>query len=263
MYTAIREFSWHTFCCLDNIQPPQNQHEASNTTSTAGQMAEAPCACRLWARKLSRESSYCWATLPALKFLQLKIGAKENLQAVQHELCSAQRWKTKIKTIKPVTLSKQVSKSHKLLLRYWGILFKIDAMCILSLLHWVNYSWCFQAWRVSQPWSSYKHKHKVLEMLLAGSVLHTSTQVLLSPISKSKCLKEWWETHQVTKSSVAENVFSAPCPRGRSYMCQRQSPSKTMTLVCVSFSEYHTGLKTTVTTMKMNSASNALYQFCI
>lgn len=99
------------------VRTTYNQHEASNTTSTVGQMVEAQCACRLWGRKLSRESSYS-ELLPALKFLQLKIGAKENLQPVQHELCSAQRWKTKIKTIKPVTLSKQVGKRHKLLVRY-------------------------------------------------------------------------------------------------------------------------------------------------
>lgn len=78
MDTAIRESSWHIFCCLDNIQLPQKHHEAPKTTSTVGQMAEAPSACWLWASELSRESSYS-EILPALKFLQLKTGAKENL----------------------------------------------------------------------------------------------------------------------------------------------------------------------------------------
>lgn len=153
MDTAIRESSWHTFCCLDNIQPPQKQHEAPQATSTVGQMAEALRACRLWAKEPSRESSYS-DVLPALKFPQLKIGAKENLQAVQHEMCLAQRWKTEIKTIKPVTLSKQIGNSHKLLLDInWRFLLKIDANCIFSLFHQVNYSWCFQALNICLKWS--------------------------------------------------------------------------------------------------------------
>jgi len=71
-------------------KPPRKQHEAPQTTSTIGQMAEALCACRLWAREPSRECSYS-EILPALRLPILKTGAKESLQAVQREMCSAQR----------------------------------------------------------------------------------------------------------------------------------------------------------------------------
>lgn len=41
MDSAITEFSWHTICSLEEIQPPRKQYGAPQTISAVGQMAEA------------------------------------------------------------------------------------------------------------------------------------------------------------------------------------------------------------------------------